>query len=120
MGLRVGVVDNLFVNSIHILQCTLAKSDVFPPSTGPTSRAVAGPPLLVVLLPPVVTDISEVQVWAWGLTEDDGKYQQQPQDRSDDLWILEQLVRKSEGRWLRARPFQEGGQLMFDIFHVGM
>ena len=39
---------------------TLAKRDVFPASTGPTSRAVAGPPLLVVLLPPVVTYISEV------------------------------------------------------------
>jgi len=37
---------------------TLAKSDVLPPSTGPTSNAVAGPPLLVVLLAPVVTDIS--------------------------------------------------------------
>lgn len=42
----------------HSIERTLAKSDVLPPSTGPTSRTVAGPPLLVVLLPPVVTDIS--------------------------------------------------------------
>jgi hypothetical protein len=74
------------VNSTSILKRTLAKSDVFPPSTGPTSRAVAGPPLLVVLLPPVVTDISEI--WGLGLTEDDGKYQQQSQNGSDDLRIL--------------------------------
>jgi hypothetical protein len=37
---------------------TLANSEVLPPSTGPTSKAVAGPPRLVVLLAPVVTIIS--------------------------------------------------------------
>jgi hypothetical protein len=58
MCLRVGVVNNLFVSLVHDFERTFAKIDVLPPSTGPTSSAVAGPPLLVVLFPPVVTIVS--------------------------------------------------------------